>query len=251
MYNKRQILTINIGNPSLERVKRQIAWIKSQVADVFLLTETKNSVGCNYLEKHFQELDGWHVNFPKSQENTLGVILLSRFPVTEVNYLFDKDSLYFSRTVEAKILLPDNVVSLLGMYVPSRDRSPEKVERKKRFLQEIQNHLLRKKEPYDVVLGDLNILEPDHNPHYSTFYSWEYDFYQFLIDNDYVDAFRSKYPTENQYSWVGRTGQGYRYDHVFVRDGFPFEDCRYDHGTRIGEEKFTDHSGVVLKMGGK
>ena len=36
-----KVMTLNIGNPSLKRAKRQIEWLERQDDDVFVLTETK------------------------------------------------------------------------------------------------------------------------------------------------------------------------------------------------------------------
>jgi len=48
-----KILSLNIGNPSLERAKRQCEWLKERPEDIFVLTETKCSGGCEYIENFF------------------------------------------------------------------------------------------------------------------------------------------------------------------------------------------------------
>ena len=49
-------MTLNIGNPSLQRVQKQIDWLETRDEDVFVLTETKLSQGCLYLEEYFGEV---------------------------------------------------------------------------------------------------------------------------------------------------------------------------------------------------
>jgi hypothetical protein len=67
-----------------------------------------------------------------------------------------------------------------------------------------------------VFLGDLNILEPGHKPRYPFFAPYEYGFYQALVtDLNMTDCFRHHCGDALEYSWVGRTGDGYRYDHAF------------------------------------
>ena len=67
-----------------------------------------------------------------------------------------------------------------------------------------------------MVLGDLNVLEPDHRPHYPFFVPFEYDFYRALsAEHGLTDAFRHLHPAAAEYSWVGRIGDGYRCDHAF------------------------------------
>ena len=48
-------MTLNIGNPSLQRVRKQIDWIEHRDEDIFVLTETKVSEGCSFLEEYFGE----------------------------------------------------------------------------------------------------------------------------------------------------------------------------------------------------
>ena len=35
-----KVMTLNIGNPSLQRVQKQIDWLETRDEDVFVLTET-------------------------------------------------------------------------------------------------------------------------------------------------------------------------------------------------------------------
>ena len=51
-----KVMTLNIGNPSLQRVQKQIDWLETRDEDVFVLTETKLSQGCLYLEEYFGEV---------------------------------------------------------------------------------------------------------------------------------------------------------------------------------------------------
>ena len=70
----------------------------------------------------------------------------------------------------------------MGVYVPSRDRSDKKILRKKSFLNSIKEFINNSNNISRVLMGDLNILERNHIPHYSSFFEWEYDFYDDLID---------------------------------------------------------------------
>src|SRR6516165_11990653 len=40
------LLTLNVGNPSPERARRQLAWLSRRDEHVLVLTETKPSAGC-------------------------------------------------------------------------------------------------------------------------------------------------------------------------------------------------------------
>lgn len=104
-----KVMTLNIGNPSLQRVQKQIDWLETRDEDVFVLTETKLSQGCLYLEEYFGEVGStlfdygnepkFHVFFPKSQTEDLGVMILSRFPILSTESCFEKSSPYYSRLI--------------------------------------------------------------------------------------------------------------------------------------------------------
>jgi exodeoxyribonuclease-3 len=249
-------LTLNIENPSLERARRQCLWLLGRPESVFVLTETKNSAGCSYIRDYFAhqvcDLHGrpvrFYINYPQAPGKELGVMIISRFPIKgNASPLKSSDS-FFGRYAESSLMVGNIDICLLGLYVPSRDRSSPKIKRKQQFLSfaqgRIQNRLLEK----NILLGDFNILDRHHLPHYSTFFEWEYRFYDFLLDKGYVDAFRNLHPNENDYSWVGRTGDGYRYDYAFVsRDlATKVSSCHFLHETR--NKGLSDHSAITFDI---
>ncbi|MGH3721759.1 MAG: hypothetical protein ACRDRI_23515 [Pseudonocardiaceae bacterium] len=104
-----------------------------------------------------------------------------------------------------------------------------------------------------VVTGDLNVVEPDHDPRYPVFGPWEYDFYRSFTQAGFTDAFRITHPTGMDYSWFGRSsgnGQrnGYRFDHIFVTAAHAgaIRDCRYLHAIREGG--LSDHAAMTLTL---
>lgn len=249
-----KIMTMNIGNPSIQRAQKQIEWIQNRTEDIFILTETKNSAGCALFEEVFSshrldfpysEID---VVFPKSITNDLGVMCLSKYPIQKTKFAFEKINQYYSRYLHNEILLYKQILQTIGLYVPSRNQSPEKMLRKRNFLEETLNSLESLPQKATIVCGDFNIVDRNHIPHYSTFKSWEYLFYDKLIELGYVDAFRKCHPNEQEYSWVGRTNSGYRYDYCFVSSDIQDKivDCYFVHDTR--SMKLTDHSALVLEL---
>lgn len=237
----------NINNPSIIRARQQVLWLRQFSFDVLILTETKNSKGCNFFEQYFKS-NGFHVFFPKPEGNEYGTLIISRFPF-EINASYRYIKYLPSRVVSIKLLERLCDLEIVGVYVPSRDESDEKKERKRRFLEYIVE-TLKLTSPHSSFMfcGDFNVVEPDHVPHYSKFKNWEYDFYNTLGSFQLKDAFRVINPTEMEYSWVGRTGDGYRYDHCFVSlDLVPLiKECYYIHEPRI--KKLSDHSGLVITL---
>jgi exodeoxyribonuclease III len=138
---------------------------------------------------------------------------------------------------------------LVGVYVPSRDASPEKIERKQAFLAELTRLLQAMTRQSDViVMGDFNVVGRSHVPRYPAFRSWEYDALARIADSDLVDAFSELHPGVQAYSWIGKTGDGYRYDYVFLsRRLLPrVRRCEYlDEPRTLG---LTDHAGMLMTI---
>lgn len=258
MNKNTSFLSLNIGNPSLERAKEQCRWLEKREEDVFILTETKVSQGCEYIEEFFLQYGydlfsmnsslNFDVSFPKSQTGDLGVMIISKHPIKKSYNSFAKDSIFYSRELETIISINNKLISVIGLYVPSRDRSDNKILRKKSFLNDISELINHSNDIPRVIMGDLNIIERNHIPHYSSFFDWEYDFYDELINKGYIDTYRYCNNEKQEYSWVGRTNDGYRYDYGFVSTNLKNNiiDCRYLHETR--KNGLTDHSGIVIEL---
>jgi len=241
------ILCWNVGNPSLKRAGAQARWLWKQSADILILTECKNSEGCRFLEKFFGAY-GYNVLFPKSDYGEYSVFVASKYSITPTEFSGCIDYMR-SRVVSVSLTVPYfPKLQIIGIYVPSRDASIEKTQRKRRFISSLLN-CLEKCTPFSnlVLCGDLNVLEPDHVPYYSVFQDWEYGFYTALA-NQMIDAFRHLNSDRQEYSWVGHRGDGYRFDHCFISvDLLPYlQDCYYLHETRT--QQLSDHSALILKL---
>jgi len=238
----------NIANPSIERASKQAEWLRKRSEDVLVLTEAKRSEGCMFLERYFQAY-GYSVVFPKPEGKEFGVIIISKYPLTPSNFSTHVNYLQ-ARTASTKLNLPSSELEIIAVYVPSRDSSHEKIDKKKRFLKNLGNALeTAPRFSMRIFCGDLNLLESNHIPHYPFFEEWEYDFYRNLTKKYQLkDTFRHLHPLIQEYSWVGRTGDGYRYDHCFVSENLLplLKKCYYLHEPR--KIRLSDHSALITKL---
>jgi exodeoxyribonuclease-3 len=236
------ILTLNIGNPSRERAERQLEWVQDRAEDVLVLTETAASRGCDLLAQQLARAN-WEVRFPRPAAGERGVLIASRVRLAERG---DEMSSYLPARIE-NATVTGGLLEIIGVYVPSRDGSTGKIERKRRFVTEL-TQAVRSRANRSVLVGDLNVLEPEHRPRYGWFEEWEYALYSDLLAAGWVDAYRLKEPSEMEHSWVGYEGDGYRYDHAFVSADLAHEvvACSYLHETRDGD--LTDHSAMTLEL---
>lgn len=245
------VLTVNIGAPSRERAARQLAWLAARPEHVLALTETADSDGCAWLADRFTTA-GYHVVFPRPEGRDRGVMLVSRAAPAPTDAGAGAGwALGFlpCRAATVTVQTTTGPVEVTALYVPSRDATPDKVARKQRFLAELTAVLPAAGTGAPrVIAGDLNVLEPGHRPRYRFFQPFEYDFYRGLLTAGYRDAFRNLHPDAAEYSWVGRTGDGYRYDHAFTDPRLHVPTCAYDHQTRAPVTRLTDHSALALTL---
>lgn len=243
------LMTFNIGSPSAERAHRQLAWLATRHEDVFVLTETRASDGCRHLADAFRTA-GWAVVYPKPGPAEYGVMIASRLPI-QVDPIGAHLSFLPERVAGVLVSTGMGLVRVLGAYAPTRDATAGRTERKRRWLSEFSRALgangLTDSGVETVLLGDLNVIEPDHEPSYTTFRWFEYDFYRGLTDkHGLVDAFRHLEPELVEHSWIGRTGDGYRYDHAHCTKKLAaeIEECEYVHEPRT--TRLSDHSALSV-----
>ncbi|SRR6266568_1707682 len=242
------VVTWNVRNPSIQRALRQGIWLCNQRADVFVLTECKRSKGCSFLARFFLPLYGYQVVFSEPERNEFGVIVASKNEISPTE--FSEHINYLSARVMS-VRLPKTLggLEIVGVYAPSRGfDEKERLLKKKRFIEELHKALKTGRTSKRVFCGDFNVLEPNHFPHYEYFQEWEYDFYRNLSRFELTDAFRYLKPRVREHSWVGRSGNGYRYDHCFVsNDLLPMvRECYYIHQAR--HMGLSDHSALALEL---
>jgi len=237
------ILTMNVGSPSRKRAERQLEWLGRREEDVLVLTETSRGQGSNLLAARLSGA-GWDVRYPLPDLGERGVLLASRARLAPRGRNFVD---YLPPRVEA-VAMAGGSPNIVGVYVPSRDASVTKTERKQRFITALAAALRARPASPSVLIGDLNIIEPDHRPRYPWFSDWEYALYAGLVADGWRDAYRLTHPTGMEHSWISHLGDGYRYDHVFVSAELSDRvgGCDYVHETR--EHGLTDHSAMTLTL---
>jgi exodeoxyribonuclease III len=125
-----RLLTLNVGNPSEDRAQRQLEWLAGRPEDVLVLTETRASAGCRLLTEAFQRV-GYVVSAGTPPAGQYGAMIASRLPL-EADPWACRPRYQRERAAAALLRLGDGrALRIVGVYAPSRDASPEKVERKR------------------------------------------------------------------------------------------------------------------------
>ncbi|MFD5089217.1 endonuclease/exonuclease/phosphatase family protein [Amycolatopsis thailandensis] len=250
------VLTCNVQRASVSRARRQAAWLVDSGADVLVLTEVSAGESGDELAKLLAD-DGFGVALPKPSENDRYRVLVAGRGVELTGVDVGAGSMGH-RCVAARAALPAGEIGVLGLYVPSRGPAARRNQDKRAFQERVMTVLPTVEAVLDVpgpvvISGDLNVVEPAHDPRYAVFGEWEYDFYRAFGRAGFDDAFRIKEPTAMDYSWFGRPSangerNGYRFDHTFVSRAHRTAvlACRYDHSVRT--DGLTDHSAMTLAL---
>lgn len=239
-----RLVTLNISGPSVARAEKLALFLAELDADVVVLTETRDNQGTRALLDWCRDQGYAVIGALPASSGERGVAVARRVGPPSAAVSVDVDLPH--RLVVDE--LGDPSVTLVAAYVPSRDASAPKIERKRRFLGQMARALQRFSRDHRVVfMGDLNIISRSHVPKYSAFKAWEYDALE-EISAGLTDVYADLNPGVQVYSWVGRTGSGYRYDYAFVSPSLmgDVESCEYVHEPR--ERGITDHAAVMLTI---
>lgn len=243
------VLTVNIGAASPDRARMILDWLASRPEDVFILTETSAGPGTAYLMDQFR-FAGFSVIKTPDADGERGSALVSRVNIhSDLTPVFSRVSI--PCRVSAAVLDSEPEMAVLGVYVPSRDRSQEKTERKRRFITSLIgacDSLPPSLASRLVIGGDYNVIARTHRPLHPGFLPFEFGLIESLRALGLTDAFEAVSPDIQAYSWIGRTGDGYRYDYLHVGPALTnlIGGCAYLHETR--QLKLSDHAAMTLTL---
>ena len=241
------LMTLNISGPALDRAERLSDYLRTFDVDVFVLTETRENAGTDRVIQSLQA-SGYTIVMPAGLiGHERGAAIAHRLPSTA--FVSQWTVSLAHRLPVAHLEVSGMPIVLIGAYVPSRDTSPAKIERKSTFLVEMCNFVAEQSGGAPVILmGDLNVVGRDHVPRYSAFRSWEYETLEHLERLGLRNAHSILSPGVQAHSWIGRTGHGYQYDYGFVSDCLrsAVVACEYLHEPR--ELRLSDHAAVQMTL---
>jgi exodeoxyribonuclease-3 len=240
-------LTLNIGAAALPRAERILRWLGRRDDDVLVLTETSCGAGSAAIAAR---LEDWGYSVVWTQpEGDRGVMLATRLPVRAQLCLELPVTLPWR--VAAARLATEPAFAVVGVYVPSRERSPRNVAKKESFIDSFLSSL-RGLAPVTrnrlLIAGDYNAVSRRHWPAYGGFLECEYELHEELERLGFVASHELVGLAPQPHSWVGRTGQGYLYDYFHVGKALQcrLRSCRYLHTAR--SRGISDHAAVAVGL---
>ena len=169
------ILTVNIGAASRERAEVMLRWLAGRPESVFVLTETSAGDGTAYLLDRFRRA-GYAVVHTPDANGDRGTAIVSRVRVA-APLTASFAGVTIPGRVAAVVLDTEPAIAVLGVYVPSRDRSANKTEKKQRFvasLLQALDELPAELRDHVVLGGDYNVIPRTHRPLHPGFLPFEF-----------------------------------------------------------------------------
>jgi len=241
------VLTFNISVAAEPRAKRILRWLRSRGDEVIVLSEISAGMGTELIRAGL-EADGY-ATLGSVEGRERGVMIASKLPFARP---LEVRSVSVPARAHGVILDTSPQLAVLGIYVPSRDRSPEKVTHKERFMHSLLGALEalpRKTREALLLLGDYNAVARDHVPALPGFFPYEYEFHERLHELELAPAHELRpHGAAHPHSWIGRTGLGYLYDyaHVGKEVGERLVSCRYLHSPR--NQRLSDHAALAVRI---
>ena len=240
-------LTLNIAVAAPARAEGILAWLGRRDDDVLILTETNGRPGTRLLIEGLAAR-GYAIHATIDARER-GVVVATRLPVK--SFLDSQLQVTLPCRVAGVVLDTEPAVAVVGVYVPSRDRSPQKIERKRVFLESLLEGLRRLPaglRRHALLVGDYNAVARRHEPPLPGFFMYEYAFHDALEQLGLRAAHELGAPLAQPHSWIGRTGRGYLYDYMHVGHALQplVQRCLYLHGPR--QRGLSDHAAVALRL---
>jgi exodeoxyribonuclease-3 len=242
------LLTLNLQAAALPRAGRILDWLDSRDDHVLVLTETSDGPGTAHLLDRCRAA-GLIVEHRRSADGDRGCALITRIPAITRPDLTAGISLPGRAVAVTLDTLP--AVTLLGIYVPSSDRAPNKIAKKKAFLTSTLEAIARLPEQERrgfVLTGDYNVIGKTHEPRYPVFQAFEYAFLDQLGELGLTDVHQHLHPGVQVHSWYGRGGNGYRFDYFHTGAGLTAAATSCTHLEEPRTAGLSDHDAVALTL---
>ncbi|MFI1727559.1 endonuclease/exonuclease/phosphatase family protein [Streptomyces sp. NPDC020489] len=246
-----RLLLFNAQHASPERSRRQATWIAAQkAADIVVLTEVSSTHGGDALTTALAEHGYATIIAPKPPTPDYRTVLA--FRTANAQPVHSPVTVTPHRAPAARVTVGGHDIGILGLYVPSRGPKDQRNVAKRAFQDAVTEALPELHAAFPamplIVAGDLNVIERGHQPPHKVFGAWEYAFYDSFHTAGLTDAFRHLHPDQVAHSWYGHSGNGYRFDHLFVSTPHAIRvlACEYHHQAR--ETQLTDHAVMTLRL---
>lgn len=249
-----RIVSLNVSAPGERRVPGLLRYLSDQAADVLVLSETRSGAGHRLLCAGLRGL-GFTLHDAHPPVGGRGVLVATSVPTLAADDPYADLSGRASRVRLADGTGPVDVVAIYGPSSPPHGIPPDRkaLQRKESWLLSCMAKLEESwpdpEAAGSLLIGDLNVIPPDHQPLYRSTKLFEYEFFYRLTTELHMTDLTSEAPgAEYAHTWISHQGHGYRFDHALCdrRLAARITECAFDHEPRL--TGITDHSAIRVVL---
>ncbi|WP_406279169.1 hypothetical protein OH799_11510 [Nocardia sp. NBC_00881] len=239
-----QVCALNVYSPRRGRGQLLADWLLATTADVLVLTEMQVSDGCHELLACLRA-EGFTTTTsgpPAGGDKYFAALATRGYTVSPL-----VAASLGPRVAAVDAATAAGPVRLVAIYAPSNGMTAESGNRRRCFQQQALTYLRQIWCPAMLVAGDLNVVEPDHDPRLPAYADHDYGFYTGLLELGLRDAYRHHHPTGIDHSWLSARFGNQRIDHTLTGPGIgDIVSCGYDRTTIDAE--LSDHAAMVTTI---
>ncbi|WP_327749780.1 endonuclease/exonuclease/phosphatase family protein [Streptomyces europaeiscabiei] len=242
-----RLLTLNVQGSPATRRDDILEWLYGTEHNVLVLTEVRVNDSGNRLIQELESSGFQAVRVPAGPDDRYrSVIATKGYEVQPV-----KTNVSTPRLAIARLATHFGPLDVVGLYSVTNGMSVDSSTARREFQQRILETLTEHRTAHSgtplLITGDLNVLEPGHQPATDDFEEHDYAFYSGLLDLGLVDAYRHIHPKGVDLSWYGPLG-GQRLDHMLIDESLAHRlaDCVYTHSVRT--RRISDHSAMTVLL---
>jgi exodeoxyribonuclease-3 len=237
-----QLCALNLQGPAPARASALVDWLITTQSNVLVLTEVHPGDGGRQVIAGLRA-SGYAVTNPSGWQHAkhFTAVACKGFTGTAAEPAIDP------RINAVDLISTAGALRLVGIYGPTNGMTADSSAIRSAFQCSCLAHLSSIRRPRMIVAGDLNVIEPNHQPKLPDFAPHDYDFYTGLLHLDLIDAYRQARPAGVDHSWSHPRYGAQRLDHTLISaQAGRLTDCTYDHSTR--SQGLSDHSALITKL---
>lgn len=235
-----RLCSLNVGSPNEGRAERLVDWLVHTGANVLVLTEMQANQGGQLIRTSL-DAHGFQISTtPGWRDQRFHTLIATRgFHVAPV-----QPAGFDPRINAIDLTSAAGTVRLVGVYGPTNGMTPDSSQRRHGFQRDLLTYLTTINTPNLCLSGDLNVVEPGHQPSLPAFEPHDYDFYRGLLALGLRDAYRACHPNGSDHSWFSPRYGSQRLDHALLGAVGTLDSCGYDQTPR--HQELTDHAAIQV-----
>jgi exodeoxyribonuclease III len=238
-----RVCALNVNGPSPARGQRLLDWLLATRCNTLVLTELQPAGGGQAILAGL-EAEGFRLTCTAGWK---GCRYATAVATRGLDVAAVEPAAFDPRIIAVDLTIGGRTVRMVGVYAPTNGMTADSSTRRRDFQQRLLQHLTAISRPALCVIGDLNVIEPDHRPALPGFEAHDYAFYAGLLDLGLLDAYRTLQPQGGDHSWISARFGSQRLDHALISQAAgTIRECVYDHGPR--QKQLSDHAAMLLTM---